>query len=90
MLNKTLLILTTIILTACQQPDVDEPRQERAPDAKPQFNVLRATLNDDDISDVSIFCIDGVKYLAIPGLGMTVKYFNDGENDPYPETCVNK
>jgi hypothetical protein len=87
---KYVYIIATIFLLGCAPEEQDSPKKERPLNSKPQFNVLRATVNEDDISDVSIFCIDGVKYVAVPGLGMSVKYANDGDNDPYTESCVNK
>lgn len=56
----------------------------------PQVTVLRATSDVDDITDVSILCVDGVKYLIIPGFGVTIKYRNSEASLPVPEQCDNK
>jgi hypothetical protein len=77
-----------MLLTACMQHEDTQPRP--VINDKPVVTVLRATMDEEDITDVSLFCIDGVKYVVVPGIGMAVKYYNDGTNDPYPETCNNQ
>lgn len=77
----------TVLLASCVNHEEQLPRPEI--NEKPVVTVLRATVDEEDITDVSLFCIDGVKYVVVPGIGMAVKFYNDGTNDPYPETCVN-
>lgn len=85
---KYVTLLLVVLLAACVQQEDTPPRP--VINEKPVVTVLRATLDEEDITDVSLFCIDGVKYVVVPGIGMAVKYYNDGSNDPYPETCTNQ
>ena len=88
---KALLISAlSVFLVACSPPieDVNDSSNIK-------FNVLRATQDAEKISDVSVFCIDGVKYVVIPGIGMAPKYIKKSYigNIMYSieiETCINQ
>jgi hypothetical protein len=55
----------------------------------PVVTVLRVTTNADDITDLTVVCIDGIRYVIMPGIGMTVK-FKRHRGELLPETCTNK
>lgn len=82
------LAVLAVFLTGCVQPD-NIPTQNS--DANPLFNVIRATVDEENLGDLTLFCIDGVKYVAIPGIGLSVKFKQryGTFGDPIPETCIN-
>lgn len=81
-------LLAATLLSGCQWYE-DESLQDESAD-KPRFNVIRATTDEEDISDVTLLCIDGITYVVIPGLGMSIKYKRVGiVSDPVVQTCIN-
>ena len=81
-------LLAATLLSGCQWYEREQPVAN--PDQKPAFNVIRATTDEEDISDVTLLCIDGITYVVIPGLGMSVKYIQVGiVGDPVVQTCIN-
>lgn len=77
---------------ACSEIPDEALRTEFSVD-DPVVTVLRLTENTDDITDLTIVCIDGVRYLIMPGIGMTVKFRRASGTYSWkvvPETCNNK
>lgn len=92
---KVVLLVIMGIIAGCQyyereQNEAPQPQQVSNPVANPKFTVLRATLDDSDLGDITLFCIDGITYVVVPGIGMSVKYTSDKDGDPYVETCINR
>lgn len=83
------------LVTGCQYyereyTESSPPQQVENPMPNPKFTMLRATTDENDLGDITLFCIDGITYVAVPGIGMSVKYKMDNEGDPYVETCINR
>ena len=89
-MRKTLIYLSLVFLAACapQEPAFIPPPPTDAV-VPVKITVTRLPTHPGDRMNMVLLCIDGVKYMVIPGAGITVKYYNDGINDPYPEICVN-
>lgn len=86
---KLIVVIFSILLIGCV-PLEDNRQKDEDEDENIHFNVIRATTDEEDLSDVTVFCIDGVKYIAVPGIGMSVKYKSYSvTSDPVPETCIN-
>lgn len=88
---KYIVAILAAALSGCSWYEQDTPNQQvDNPVSNPKLTVLRATVDENDLGDLTILCIDGISYIAIPGIGMSVKYKADNDGDPYVETCVNR
>lgn len=89
---RTAIVAVALALGGCQwyeQHQPPQPQQVDNPRANPRLTVLRATLDENDMGDLTLLCIDSVVYIVIPGIGMAPKYTVDN-GDPHIETCTNK
>jgi len=86
-IKTALAAMIAVAVSGCQWYEGDP----ESPDNSPKFTVLRATTDEEDLGDLTLFCIDGITYVAIPGIGMSVKYIRrmGSVNDYVVETCVN-
>lgn len=85
----TLLFLIASILGVLLAPASQHTLAMEFSNDDPVVTVLRVTTNADDITDLTIVCIDGIRYVIMPGIGMTVKFKRYGI-ESLPETCTNK
>lgn len=89
-MRKILTFLALATLTACAPNPNNVTTAQPDNSATPiKINVTRLPTHLSDRMNMVLLCIDGVKYMMIPNWGITVKYYHDGVNDPYPEICVN-
>lgn len=80
---KLLLLFALACLTACS-PRV--PPKNSDAEHSVAVAVLRDT-KDDDIMDVGVLCVDGIKYIMVPTVGMSIKFIRHN-NKVVPEKCV--
>lgn len=86
MIFRLLSVACLCMLAGCLS---EEPKSVSNITTDIRVNVLRVTTDVDDISDLTIMCVDGVKYIVMPGIGMSVKFTAPEQGDPYPERCIN-
>lgn len=86
MILRLFVVLFSFTLVGCA-PEETKPVSDITDNVR--VTVLRATTDVDDISDLTVLCVDGVKYIVMPGIGMSVKFAAPDQGDPYPERCVN-
>ena len=85
-MNK-LFLCCVLLLTGCIP---ERPPRAGGDDENIKVVVLRSTKDVADITDVGIVCIDGVKYVHVPEVGISMKFITDGKNIPVPELCAKR
>lgn len=86
--NKLVVVSTAFVLfiglVSCTDNYSKIPHIEK----KLNVNVLNQIQVNEDT--YTVLCIDGVKYLQTAQGGITAKFIQDNEGDPFPESCVNQ
>jgi hypothetical protein len=83
---KLLIIaLISVGITACGQDYSSIPRGVKD---KLDIKILKLADEDSDVpKNLSVLCIDGVKYLMTDKGGITVKFQSNQDGDPSAEEC---